>query len=258
MAVTIEQVRAALEPEEPDYRAAKELGPEALPHLKALTEEGNPSLTAKATYLASLIGGEAAHAVVASAAASEYPAVRVAAAAATRHLAPGGANELLTRLITDPDTGVRHEALRAAPAEMSPELRAHVERIAEAETTPVLHAASLKALGRTPPVPLTARPEAAAAAVGGKGGGLIGPAVPPGGGTGAGAMGKGGGSIRLTGPVPLAAAAGRGGGDLQGAGAAKKKPTPRKAKAAKAAKPRKSTTARGTKKKSRKPPTTPK
>ena len=64
MAVTLDEVRAALDPEEPNYRKAQEFGPEALPHLSTLVEEGNPLLAAKATYLASLLGNEGSHAIV--------------------------------------------------------------------------------------------------------------------------------------------------------------------------------------------------
>jgi hypothetical protein len=38
MPVTMEQVRAFLDPEEPDYQQAAQLGPEALPHLEELGE----------------------------------------------------------------------------------------------------------------------------------------------------------------------------------------------------------------------------
>ena len=52
MAVDMEQVRAALEPEEPDYpRAAKSLGADALPHLERIITGDQTGLAAKAAYL---------------------------------------------------------------------------------------------------------------------------------------------------------------------------------------------------------------
>src|SRR5215208_2613382 len=44
MTVTREQVLAQLYPDEPDYEGAAQLGPEALPHLMQLIEEGDPDL----------------------------------------------------------------------------------------------------------------------------------------------------------------------------------------------------------------------
>jgi hypothetical protein len=52
------RVRAALEPEEPDYAAAAQLGP-AVPHLQTLIQGDDPMLASKASYLASLIQGRA-------------------------------------------------------------------------------------------------------------------------------------------------------------------------------------------------------
>jgi HEAT repeat protein len=237
MPVTFEEVRAALEPEEPNYSAARKFGPEALPHLQKLVTEDNPMLAAKAAYLASLIGGEGSHPVVASATASEHPAVRAAAAAAAQNLRSEVTNEFLVKLITDPDLGVRHQALQMVPMDMSPELRTHVERIAEGEANPVLLAASRKALGRAPvgtPAPETAAapsalgkgggvirsvapPHPGASPGGGKGGGVIRPAILPGVTAGVVATGKGGGTIRSAAPVPQVSPAGRGGGETRAA-----------------------------------------
>ena len=56
MAVTMKDVRAVLEPDEPDYKeGAKAWAAAALPHLDALVGGGDTMLASKATYLASLI-----------------------------------------------------------------------------------------------------------------------------------------------------------------------------------------------------------
>jgi hypothetical protein len=53
MAVDMEQVRAALNPDEPDYsKASKQLGADALPHLEKIIGGSEISLAAKAAYLA--------------------------------------------------------------------------------------------------------------------------------------------------------------------------------------------------------------
>jgi hypothetical protein len=156
MAVTREQVRAALESDEPRYRQlAAELGPEALPFLDELVGAGPPLLAAKATHLAALIDPEDAHPVILRAAQSSDDAVRVAAAAAARHLSPDSAQEVLKLLLDDRDAGVRKAALNAVPANASDALRLQVAHIAGRELQPHVHAASLTALRRLAGAPET-------------------------------------------------------------------------------------------------------
>jgi HEAT repeats len=116
MAVTMKDVRAALDPEEPKYEeAAEKLGPEAMPHLEQLVSSGDTMIASKAAYLASLIKHDKTTDVVAAAAASDDPAVRVAAAAAASNLAAAGASTVLEELVGDPDPGVRKVARSAVP-----------------------------------------------------------------------------------------------------------------------------------------------
>ena len=71
MPVTMEKVRAALDPEEPDYEKAAKLGPEALPHLEKLIARKDPNLASKAASLAGMIKDERAVRVVEKAAKHE-------------------------------------------------------------------------------------------------------------------------------------------------------------------------------------------
>ncbi|HVK24326.1 MAG TPA: hypothetical protein VM677_23470 [Actinokineospora sp.] len=114
MAITFEQVRAVLIPEEPDYAAAAALGTEALPHLKSMVEGGEPMLAAKAAYVASLIDDEGSVDILMAAAAHSEPSVRVAAAAGTRNLAQGRAEAVQATLAEDEDAGVRAKNAQAA------------------------------------------------------------------------------------------------------------------------------------------------
>jgi HEAT repeat protein len=114
MAITFEQVRSALIPEEPDYQSAAALGVEALPHLRSMVDGGEPMLAAKAAYLASLIDDEGAVEILLAAAANPEPSVRVAAAAATRNLAPSRAEVVQATLSSDDDPGVRAKNAKAA------------------------------------------------------------------------------------------------------------------------------------------------
>ncbi len=129
MAVTMEQVRAALDPEEPNYEEAAQLGPEALPHLEVLVQSGDPMLASKATYLASLIKGARAAEIVKKASQSADPIVRVAAAAATSNLTAAAATSVLTNLVGDEDPGVRKVAQQRAQERPSDKLSAALESL---------------------------------------------------------------------------------------------------------------------------------
>ena len=134
MAVDMDQVRAALEPEEPDYQAAaKKLGADALPYLEKVITGDHTGLAAKAAYLAGLIGTDKSVAAMEKATKSASPPVRIAAAAAARHLAGEHAESVLLQLVDDADAGVRKAAALSAPTVESEALNARVAALRTAE-----------------------------------------------------------------------------------------------------------------------------
>jgi HEAT repeat protein len=124
-------VRRVLDPDEVDYDAASQLGPEALPHLRILVESEEPGIAAKAAYLAGRIGDEQSEGVVALAAGNSDARVRVAAVSAASMLDPDAANRVLTDLVVDDDVGVQKLAVRSVSAHPSSNLRANLERVSE-------------------------------------------------------------------------------------------------------------------------------
>jgi hypothetical protein len=137
MAVDMEDVKAALYPEELDYpKVAQQLGAAALPHLEKIIGGSDASLAAKAAYLAGLIGGEQSAPAVAKAARSTQAVVRVAAAAAAAHLPAEHSEPVLLQLVDDADPGVQKLAMRSAPAAMSDALRARVTTLKAAFASP--------------------------------------------------------------------------------------------------------------------------
>jgi HEAT repeat protein len=114
MAITIEQVRAVLEPDEPNYEYARALNVEAIPLLEQLVHGTDPLLASKAAYAVGLINSPEAVRVLESAARSSAPPVRVAAAAALSELPSHLGTEILIQLFDDPDRGVRRLALQSA------------------------------------------------------------------------------------------------------------------------------------------------
>jgi len=154
MAVTFEQVRAALEPEEPDYASAAQLGADAIPYLTQLVQGDDPMLASKAAYLASLIESADADAVVAMAANSAHEAVRAAAAASVRNLSQMQVS-LVESLLHDQDASIRKVTLHsiqvlppAAVLQASPlsrsagqpplDVKSIVEEVAQSDPEPLL------------------------------------------------------------------------------------------------------------------------
>src|SRR4051812_32807885 len=149
MAVTMKQVRAALDPEEPDYAAAAGLGPDALPHLRRLVTSKDTMLASKAVHLAALIGGDDAVDVVRQASEHDNPVLRVAAAAATRELPPPAAAQVLPTLLADDDRGVRKVALNSVPPNPGDEVMRHVRELEQLGADPGLQAAATSARQRS-------------------------------------------------------------------------------------------------------------
>jgi HEAT repeat protein len=113
MAISLQQLLARLDVDEPDYPALASLGPDVVPHLATLVRQEDPGLAAKAAYLASLIASDDAPDVVSAAAASSNESVRVAAASGLRNLVSTQAAATAERLLDDSDAGVRKQALHA-------------------------------------------------------------------------------------------------------------------------------------------------
>jgi hypothetical protein len=145
MAVDMAQVRAALEPEEPDYPAAARLGADALPHLERLIVGTDASLAAKAAYLAGMIGGSRSVEAVARAARSSQPTVRIAAAATAKHLSGDEGETVLLQLVDDADHGVQKVALRSIPEGASDALRSRAVAVNRSMAEAATKAAAPKA-----------------------------------------------------------------------------------------------------------------
>jgi HEAT repeat protein len=149
MAVTMEQVRAALDPDEPDYERAAELGTEALPHLRELVVSAEPMLASKATYLAGRISADESIEILREAGRSDDPVLRVAAAGAARELPGETKDGILIELLNDDDRGVRSVALKSVGPEPSKDLRTRIEELSEADRDPRIRDASAAILRRT-------------------------------------------------------------------------------------------------------------
>jgi hypothetical protein len=115
VSVTMKQVRAHLDRDEPDYPAAAQLGVDAIPHLVQLVVGSDPMLASKAAYLASLVQDDRSKAVLEQAASNPHVEVRIAAAAGMRNVEQSP-TALADILLNDGDVGVRKIALRSIEA----------------------------------------------------------------------------------------------------------------------------------------------
>jgi len=130
MSVTMQQVLAEIDKDEPNYTRAAQLGPEALPHLRQIVEADDPLRASKAAYLASLIPGPGAVEILRAAAQRREPEIRVTVAHALRNTGEA-TSELLAGLLDDQDSGVRKVALSSVKHLRLPALREKVARIAQ-------------------------------------------------------------------------------------------------------------------------------
>lgn len=110
-----DEVRALLDPDEPDYDAAALLlGPHDVEHLRTLVAGDDPMLASKAAYVTGMVDRGPTAEVLARAAAAEDVTVRVAAAATLRNVDADTAVEIGARLLEDPDEGVQRMVVDAA------------------------------------------------------------------------------------------------------------------------------------------------
>jgi HEAT repeat protein len=149
MAVTNEQVRAILDLDEPDYDAAAQLGPEALPILQRFVEGPNANRAAKAAYLAGRIGDPAAAPILEFAATSPEASVRAAAASGAQHIGEAAESVLIT-LVDDDNPAVRKTALNAVPAQPGQELRSKLTVLRDVEPEPMVRDLAARILGEAP------------------------------------------------------------------------------------------------------------
>jgi HEAT repeat protein len=129
MPVTMKAVRAVLDPEEPDYAKAAQLGPEALPLLRELILGPDQMMASKAASAAAAIGGAGAADVLAEGVRSPNAAVRVSAVAAAGMMGGPEAEALLLNSLGDGDSGVRRQVLRAVAARPSAAVAARLREV---------------------------------------------------------------------------------------------------------------------------------
>lgn len=144
MAITLEQVRAILAADEPDYAAAARLGPQILPHLKKLIASGDEADASKAVSLASRIDDDHAVELLRDAANSTSSLVRLAVAGGVRRLTRPAASGVLMALLNDRDAGVRKLAIKSSATRDNSALLAKIGDLSRSDPTPAVRSLAAK------------------------------------------------------------------------------------------------------------------
>lgn len=151
--MTKAQVLAVVRLIEPNPAAAAKLGPDALPHLRALIRGDDIGIARRAASVATKIHDRRAVAVVSLAAESVHPEVRLAAAAEVWRLAEFDVGKPVARLLSDRDPAVRRRALRSLAqlpaASLKPALRERVQVIGARDSHPANRALATALSRRT-------------------------------------------------------------------------------------------------------------
>lgn len=151
MAVTMQQVLALLNVDEPSYAKASQLGPDALPHLEALIDGPDVMLASKAAYLAGLIPGDRSLPLVKRAATRPDPRVRIAAAATAPNLTQAAADEVLLTLVGDRDVGVRKTVVKSVSPNADAALRARLDELSRQDPEQSIRQITTEVLQRMRP-----------------------------------------------------------------------------------------------------------
>ena len=150
MSTSMEDVRMALDPEEPNYSEAAALGREALPYLGSSVVGSDPRLASKAAYLASMITDGQSVEVLARTGRSPEPVVRVATAAGLRNTRSAEARQILQALLGDEDGGVRRIAMQLAAHHGGDDLGFQINTIAKQDPDPSIRELAIELVDRFP------------------------------------------------------------------------------------------------------------
>jgi HEAT repeat protein len=149
MATTLEQVRALLDAEEPNYASLARLGPEILPHLRTLIAGGDEYYAIKAASLASHIDHDHAVDVLRDAATHASPRVRLAVAGGMSNMKRPAAAGVLMALLDDRDAGVRKHAVKASGVRSNPALLAKIGDISRSDPASGVRTLASEVLSRS-------------------------------------------------------------------------------------------------------------
>lgn len=133
MSKSLPQLRQQLSAIEPDEHTYEGIGPSEVDLLVHLLDDEEEWLAARAVHALSRIDTDTARQALMSAAESQQMEVRVAAAASATTLPAPVSDEILSRLLDDPEPAVRKFAVKSTSDRNSEAVRQRVGEIADAD-----------------------------------------------------------------------------------------------------------------------------
>jgi len=134
MPKSLPQLRQQLSDIEPSERTYEGIGPPEVDALLSLLDDEEEWLATRAVFALSCIDAENARQALVSAAESPRMEVRVAAAASANTLPTQVSDEILSRLLGDPQPAVRKFAIKSTSGRNSEAVRQRITEIAAADT----------------------------------------------------------------------------------------------------------------------------
>jgi HEAT repeat protein len=113
MSKTLEQLRYQLSAIEPDESTYDGIGPSEIPLLERVLQDNAAWMASRAVFALSRLSDSRAVPAWSRAAADPRPEVRVAVAASLSNVKPSDANDILLKLLTDAELGVRKFAVQS-------------------------------------------------------------------------------------------------------------------------------------------------
>ena len=113
MSKTLEQLRDQLSAIEPDDSIYDGIGPSEIPQLEQLLQHNEAWMAARAVFALSRLSDNRVVTLLSRAAVDPRTEIRVAAAASVTNVKPNDANDLLLKLLTDADAGVRKFSIQS-------------------------------------------------------------------------------------------------------------------------------------------------
>jgi HEAT repeat protein len=154
MAMTLEQLRNQLSAIEPDEGMYHGIGPPEIPLLEQLLQDQEAWMASRAVFALSRVPDVKAVAILSRAAADPRQEVRVAVAGSVSKLKPTDANNILLKLLTDAELGVRKFAVQAVSAAHNAAVHAKVRDLETRDPAPFIRDAAkskLRELGLVQP-----------------------------------------------------------------------------------------------------------
>jgi hypothetical protein len=136
--MSMAQLREQLSAIEPDESTYEGIGASEVDLLRQLLDDDEPWLAARAAHALSRLKFQPAYDALLAAADSSRPEVRIAVAASAGALPPNVSDEVLSRLLDDPEIGVRKFAISSASERNSDAIRGRLEEVAGTDVNPSL------------------------------------------------------------------------------------------------------------------------